>query len=174
MKNKLILLRRGQTYRIDLVVVGMFAGVLLDTWTTWAFASQHRGFEQNPILAPLIRHSLIWIPIYLLCRPLLVLLLPELSRFGFGVYFGLGGLLFGTNNLAGSFYGRYFLMEAFGFQVLQGACILFAIVAFIWAVWRRASNAQERKHHITTGLCWIGVFLLLEMGFFAAGRLLFR
>jgi hypothetical protein len=154
-------------------MVGMFAGVILDTLTTWAFVSQHRGFEQNPILAPLTRHSLIWIPIYLLCRPLLVPLLPDLCRFGFGVYFGLAGLLFGANNLAGSFFGRYFLVEMFGFQALQGACILFAIVVFIWAVCRHASTTQERKRHIMVGLCWIGVFVLIELGFLAAGRLAF-
>ena len=127
----------------------------------------------NPILAPLIRHSLIWIPIYLLCHPLLVPLLPEICRFGFGVYFGLAGLLFGANNLAGIFYGRYFLMEVFGFRALQGACVLFAIAVFIWRLWRRVGNAQKRKQHIITASRWIGIFVLLELGFFAAGKLLF-
>ena len=134
----------------------MFAGVILDTWTTWAFVSQNRGFEQNPILAPLTRHSPIWIPIYLLCRPLLVPFLPELCRFGFSVYFGLMSSLTGANNLAGSFYGRYFLIEVFGFQTLQGTCILFAVVVFIWAVWRHTNNAEERKqqNHDGTLLDW--------------------
>lgn len=157
---------------MNAVVVGMFAGAILDAWTTWIVISRHYGFELNPILAPLIRHSLIWIPIYLLCRPLLVPLLPEICRFGFGVYFGLTGLLFGANNLTGIFYGRYFLMEAFGFPAVQGTCVLLAITVFIWRVWKHAGDARERKSHILTGLCWIGIFILLELGFFAAGRLL--
>ena len=151
----------------------MFAGTILDTWTTWVDASRHYGFEQNPTLAPLIRHSLIWIPIYLLCRPVLVPLLPEICRFGFGVYFGFAGLVFGANNLAGIFYGRYFLIEALGFPVLQATCVLFAIIVFIWKLSRQVSNAQKRKEHIITALRWIGIFVLLELGFFAAGRSLF-
>ncbi|MEY2430031.1 MAG: hypothetical protein QOJ40_2916, partial [Verrucomicrobiota bacterium] len=86
---------------------------------------------------------------------------------------GLAGLLFGANNLAGIFYGRYFLMEVFGFRALQGACVLFAIAVFIWRLWRRVGNAQKRKQHIITALRWIGIFVLLELGFFAAGKLLF-
>lgn len=148
----------------------MFAGTLLDVWTTWITVSRHHGFEMNPSLAPLIRHSLIWIPIYFLCRPLLVPLLPEMCRFGFGVYFGFAGLLFGVNNFAGIFFRRHFLVNTFGFPALQGACVVFAIVVFILKVWRRASSVAERKHHIEMGLRWIGVFVLLELGFFVAGR----
>jgi hypothetical protein len=151
----------------------MFAGAILDTWTTWLVVSRYFGFEMNPALAPLIRHSLIWIPVYLLCRPLLVPLLPEICRLAFGVYFGLTGLLFGANNLSGILYRRYFLMDMFGFQGPHVACVLIAITVFIWTLWRRVHNAQERKQHIITALRWIGIFVLLELGFFATGRLLF-
>jgi len=170
-KAQLTFFRRGQAYRIDLAVIGMFAGVILDTLTTWAMVSNHRGFEQNPILVPLIRHSVIWIPIYLLCRPLLVPLLPELCRSAFSVYFGFDGLSGGVNNLTGILYGRYLLVDTFGFPALQVASVLIAITVFIWGLWRHASNAQERKHHVITGLCWIGIFVLLELVFFAVGRL---
>jgi hypothetical protein len=150
----------------------MFAGSILDTWTTWVVVSRHYGYEMNPTLAPLIPHSLIWIPIYLLSRPLLVPLLPEICRFGFCVYFGLTGLLGGANNLAGILYGRFFLMDTFGFQMPQVAYALIAIIVFIWMLWRRVGNAQERKRQIITALRWIGIFVLIELGFFAAGRLL--
>ena len=149
----------------------MFAGTILDAWTTWVFISRHYGFELNPVLAPLIRHSLIWIPFYLLCHPLLVPLTPEFCRPAFGIYFGLAGLLSGANNAAGIFYGHYFLMEMFSFEALQGACALIALMVFVWTLWRRATTAPERKRHILTALCWIGIFALLELGFFAAGRL---
>ena len=149
----------------------MFASVILDTLTTWVMVSQHRGFEQNPILFPLIRHSLIWIPIYLLCRPLLVPFVPELCRSAFSVYFGLDGLTGGVNNLTGILYGRYFLMDTFGFPVVQGASVTIAVAVFVWGLCRRASSVQERKHHIIVGLCWIGIFLLLELIFFAVGKI---
>jgi hypothetical protein len=157
-------------YRVDLVVVIMFAGSILDAWTTWVFASRPYGFEQNPTLAPLLRHSLMWIPIYLLCPPLMVPLLPEVCRLGFTVYFGFAGFVFGVNNLSGIFYGRYFLIDLLGFAVLQGSCILFGLTVFIWTVWKHAGNAQERMLHIITGICCIGLFLLLELGFFVIGR----
>src|SRR5689334_16248839 len=101
-------------------MLGMFAGTIFDTWTTWVVVSRHYGVELNPVLAPLIRHSLVWIPIVLLSLPLLVPLLPEICRFVFGVYFGVAGLLFGANNLGGILYGRYFLVDMFGFPAVQG------------------------------------------------------
>jgi hypothetical protein len=151
----------------------MFAGAVLDAGTTWVFVSKHYGFEQNPILAPLVRGSLIWIPIYLLCHPLLVPLVPEICGLGFAVYFSLVGLTFGANNLAGIFYGRFFLVEVVGYEALHAACALVAINVFIWTLWRRVSDSQERKRYIITALCWIGIFVLLELGLFAAGRLFF-
>lgn len=42
--------RRGQAYRMDLVMAGMFAGVILDIGTTWALVAQHHGIEQNRIV----------------------------------------------------------------------------------------------------------------------------
>jgi hypothetical protein len=151
--------------------MAMFAATILDVWTTWALVSRNYGVELNPTLAPMIRHSLIWIPIYLLCHPLLVRLLPEMSRFGFGVYFAFAGLLFGLNNLAGILYGRYFLIETFGFPASQGICMSFGIAVFIWKLRGHASNAQEKKRHVMTALCWIGIFVLLELVFLAASRL---
>ena len=150
----------------------MFAGSILDAATTWVIVSRNIGFETNPNLALLIRHSLIWIPIYLLLGPLLVPLFPELCRFAFSVYFALAGLAFGTNNLAGIFYGRYFLIGAIGFPVLQGICIFFGVAVFIWRTWKRVGSAGDWWRDVISGLCFLGFFMLLELGFFATGRLL--
>jgi hypothetical protein len=163
--------RFAQAYKVDLVVLGMFTGVLLDTMTTWFMVLRHRGFEQNPILAPLIRHSLIWIPIYLMCRPLLVPFLPAQCRSSFGIFYGFEGLLFGINNLAGILYHHYFLVDRFGYSELEWTCVTIAVAVFAWVMWRRARNARERTHSIVAGLSWIGIFVLLELCFFAAGRI---
>lgn len=160
-----------QVNRVGWLAVGMFAGVILDTWTTYFFVSRNCGFELNPILAPLIRYSLIWIPIYFLCRPLVVLLLPEFCRSGFSVYFGFNGLLGGINNLSGILYGNYFLTDTFGFLTLQVTSAVIAIAVFVWVLWKHASTAQERKYHIIMGLYWTGIFVLMEAGFFAIGRI---
>src|SRR5262245_22824365 len=84
-----IRVRRRPAYRVDWVTGIMLAGSILDVCSTWVVVSRPHGFELNPVLGPLIRHSLVWIPIYLLCRPLLVPLLPEMCRLGFGIFFGL-------------------------------------------------------------------------------------
>lgn len=149
----------------------MFSGVILDIWTTWVIAMRDYGMEKNPTLTPLIKHSLIWIPIYLSCRPVLVPFIPGICRFGFSIYFGFMGLFFGLNNLGGILYGNFFLVDMFGFPALQGTCIFFAITAFIWMVRSRANNAQERNRHIITALIWIGIFVVLELGFLAIGRI---
>ena len=150
----------------------MFAGSILDAWTTWFIVSRHIGFETNPILAPLVRHSLIWIPVYLLLRPSLVPFFPDVCRFSFSIYFAFAGVVFGLNNLAGIFYGRYFLIDAIGFPFLQGICIIIGGTVFIWKIWKRGDNARDWWWHFALGLCLVGVFVLLELGFFLIGRLL--
>lgn len=170
MKHLLTSLRHNQVYRVDLLMLAMFAGVMLDTCTTWVFISRHLGTEMNPVLGPLARNSLLWIPFYLLCRPVAVPLLPEHCRFAFAVYFGLQGWLSGLNNLGGIFYGNYFLVDRFGFAALEGAYVIVGIAAFIWRLWRRAGDDRERLEHLLAGLFCAFIFGLLEVLFQAAGR----
>jgi hypothetical protein len=161
----------GSRYHLDPLVLVMFAAVILDTCTTWFFVSHHCGVEKNPTLAPLVRHSLIWIPIYLLCRPLMVPFIPDTCRFAFSIYFGLQGLLFGLNNLSGILCGRYFLVDQVGSPAVHGACLLFSITVFIWRFSETANNEQDWQPQLLAGLRWLAIFMLLELGFFAVGRL---
>ena len=170
MKRLLNSVRHNPVYRVDLMMLAMFAGVVLDTCTTWVFISRHHGTEMNPVLGPLARNSLLWIPFYLLCRPVAVPLLPEHCRFAFAVYFGLQGWLFGLNNLGGILYHNYFLMDRFSFPAVEGACVIAGIAAFFWRLWRRASDDRERVEHLLAGLFCTLIFALLEVLFQAAGK----
>jgi hypothetical protein len=160
-----------QPYRLDWVTAGMFAAVLLDTVTSFIFVAQHRGFEQNHILASLIRHSTIWIPIYLFSQPLLVPFQPGICRFVFAFYLGLDGFLCGLNNLGGILFGHYFLVEAIGFPALQGTCVVAALAVFIWQLTRHAPDTRSKLQHLATGLFWLGIFALLQLAFLAIGHL---
>ena len=159
-------------YSVDLKVAGMFAGAGLDAWTTWLVVSHHYGVEANPVLAALTRCSMVWTPAYILCRPLLVPLIPEPSRAAFAFFFTVLGLLLGLNNLAGILYGHYFLVDTLGLPQVFTGCVLAAVVYFGWRLCRHTRDLQERRRHVSTGLFWIGVFGLIELGFYAAGRLL--
>ncbi len=152
-------------------MLAMIAATLLDVVTTWVIISNSYGFEANPVLAPLVRHSLFWIPVYLLCRPLLLPLLPCLCRFGFVTYFGISSLLFGVNNLSGILWGHYFLMDNFGLAPVEAACALMATAVFISKLWKVTPDIQGRRLNILVALFWIGIFALIELGFFAVGQL---
>jgi hypothetical protein len=174
LKSQSIYSRCRQAYRLDPLVIAMFAGVLLDTGTTWYFVSHHCGVEKNPTLAPLIRHSLIWIPIYLLCRPLMVPFIPDICRFAFSIYFGLQGLSFGLNNLSGILCGRYFLVDQVGSPAVHGVVLLFSIIIFVWRLSETANNEQDWQPQLLVGLRWLAIFMLLELAFFAVRRLAFH
>ena len=144
----------------------MLAGVMLDSATTCVFISQNRGVELNPVLGALSQLSLAWVPIYLICRPLLVPLAPSSCRWSFCIYFGLNGLLSGLNNIDGIYTGRFFLSETIGYPALQAIGLLGGVACFIWGL---SSKPEERKAELLTAIGWVGGFILLELLFFAVG-----
>lgn len=160
------------TYPLTPTVLTMLAAATFDTSTTWLVISGNHGVETNPTLAPLIQHSLIWIPIYLLSRPLLVPFLPPLCRFTFALYFALAGLLFGANNLAGLLTGRYFLVDTLGFPASQAICVLLPATLFLRTLWTRTPSPPNRKHQLLTASLTLTLFLVIELAFFTTAHLL--
>ena len=158
-------------YVIDGLVVAMLAAALLDTATTW-FALSHRlGNEGNHLAAVLFRHSAFWIPVYLLSRPLLVPLLPKLSRRAFAVFLLTDQLLAGINNLGGILFHRYVIAEFFGIIVVRGLSLSLGAWFFLSALARLSASAQEKWRQVLILIGLLTAFSLTE-GFFFALRYL--
>jgi hypothetical protein len=153
-------------YAVDGLVLGMLAATLLDVLTTYLDSSLKLAFEMNPVLAPLIRHSLVWIPIYLLVRPLLVPLLPEIPRRAFAFYFFANGLLFGLNNLGGILFHHYFIIHTFGFWIPEGLCVFSAFGFFVYEVYR---DPENRFVQIRIASGWFAIFWMIEGAFYLLG-----
>ena len=127
-------------YSVDGWVLGMFAAALLDVVTTYYFVSRKLGFETNPVAGSLFRKSWAWIPVYVLLRPLLVPLLPEIPRRAFAVYYPGVALLGGMNNLGGILFHHYFIIDTFGFRIPMAFCVS----AVRYPAWRMTCIGTQR------------------------------
>ena len=115
-------------YRLDFFTVTAICASVLDALTTFCFIVTGTGSEMNTALSPLIEHSLAWIFIYILSRPLIIPLLPDLSRLVFAVYFLTVCLVFAINNFWGIVNGDYFATRILGFHGVHAlACVTSAL-----------------------------------------------
>ena len=112
----------------------MLGAALLDTVTTWFVLSHRLGSEGNHIAAVLFRHSAFWIPVFLLIRPSLVPLLPEIPRRTFAVFFLTLQLLAGLNNLGGILFHRYLIAEYLGRSFVYGVSLSLSAWVFLSAL----------------------------------------
>lgn len=123
-------------YRVDWMIIGMIAAALIDISTTYYIVSLNLGIEANPVLAPLLRHSLVWIPVFGLIRPLLVPLLPNIPRRAVASYLLVAHLSGGFNNLAGIFFHNFFIINTLGYWIPLLSCYLIGLLVFIHDLYR--------------------------------------
>ena len=157
-------------YHLNGLTLAMLAAALLDTATTSYFLSTGVGYEANPVLAPLASVSLWWVPTYLLLRPLVTPLMPDVSRQTFAVSQCLIGTLCGLNNLSGIFLDYYFIVDNVGFigpgiiAVICGCCI------WSWLTRRRLRAGQGRLgQYVRSTVLWLAIFGLMEITFWGLG-----
>ncbi len=153
-------------YHIDLLIVISLSAALLDIVTTYLFISRGLGFEANPVCGPLFSRSLVWIPVYLLVRPLLVPFLPEIPRRTFAGYFLSIGLVGGVNNLGGILFHKFFLVDTVGFWLPLGFCVMGAIGLFIYQLRR---NPKDGFAQVKIACGFPGVCLVIEGAFYLLG-----
>jgi hypothetical protein len=153
-------------------MAAMFAAMALDAATTCFFLSRGLGVEMNPVLAPLVQQSLIWVPVYLFAQPLLVPTMPEVVRESFAAYYLAVGLLFGINNLCGMLLGTYVLVDNLGFEAVRAGGLIVAATTFAGRLAARKTTWKSAGQCIAIALLWIAVFAVIERGFSLAGRLL--
>jgi hypothetical protein len=156
---------RRISHRLDAYTLTAILAAALDAWTTGYFLVHRLGVETNPILAPLVRHSLVWIPIVLLSRPLLIPLLPDVCRQAFAVFYITTGTLFAINNASGILAGSYFLVEVFSFESVIIAGLMFGVITFAgYLLVRKGQPTAARA--VAQALVWIAIFAAFD-GIFA-------
>jgi hypothetical protein len=162
-------LTRSVSCQLDALTFAAIVAASLDTWTTYYFIAHRLGIEKNANLALLAEHSLLWIPIVILSPPLLIPILPEVCRQSFAAFYLTLGLLFGLNNLAGIYAGRYILVDVFSFESVVISA-LFAGAAML--VYQLATNPIQRSLARSAAIlaAWIAVFVSLDFVFHAIAR----
>jgi hypothetical protein len=159
-------------YRLNLLTSCMICAAGLDVCTTCIFLAYKLGTEMNLVLAPLANHSLAWVPIYLLSRPLLVPFMPEPCKTSFATLFLIAGLTFGINNLSGITTGYFAVVQTIGMEPANATAVLISIGVFFLQLRKTLSTRRESVCSIVVFLLWIGIFLLMEVAYLLIGQLL--
>jgi hypothetical protein len=152
-------------YHLDVLTVSSLAATLLDIGTTCWFLAAKAGTEANPVLAPLAARSLLWVPVYLGGRNLLIPAMARIYREPFALGFLLSGLLCGINNLTGILAGSFFLVKAIGILALGAVAVVPALVWF--AIHLARTTGKWRALGGT--VAWVGLFGLVEGAFYLLG-----
>ena len=157
-------------YRLDFFPVMAIITALLDALTTFWFVANGSGVEMNAVLAPLIQHSVVWIFIYIFARPLIIPLLPDLSRIVIAVFFFTVSLIFGASNLSCILLGDYFATRLFRFYGVLAFSAAMAFAAYLYQCIKLIGSGNWAFNTILL-LVFVASFIAIEYVFFAIGRL---
>ena len=153
--------------RVDNAVVIAFLSALLDCLTTCTFLALECGVETNPTLARLVEHSLLWVPAFILIRPLLIIFAPDDVRWTFAVWAFLLHVPLGVNNLCGIIWQRYFLYDLGVTPWLSPGAGICSLLVFLWL--HKVHICKPGWRHLTIGLSslvvWAVVLLIVDRGF---------
>ena len=161
-------------YQLDFFTVTAICAAALDALTTCCFIVTGAGSEMNSTLSPLIEHSLVWIFFYILCRPLIIPLLPDLSRVVFAVFFSTVCLVFAANNFGGLFNGDYFATRIIGFEGVIALGYLMATVAYAYHCIVNFSTLKDWIRNTIWMFGFVVLFSVIEWGFVGMGSLIRR
>lgn len=160
------------SYRLDALTIAAIAAAALDAWTTYYFIAHGLGSEANPILAPLARHSLVWIPIYLLAQPLLIPVMPDVCRQSFATGVLAAGLICGINNLCGIYGGRYILVDVVGFPAIVAITVLLGVLVFAYQLLSKEAGRELVLRSLAIAVCWIVILVAVDAAFYLVANLL--
>ena len=160
------------SYRLDALALAAIAAATLDSWTTYYFIAHGLGVEANPILAPLARHSLIWVPDYLLAKPLLIPAMPDVCRQAFATGFLAASLLCGINNLCGIYAGKFILVDLLGFPAIVAVSVLSGLLVFVYQLLSKGAGRELVLRSVAIAVCWIIIFIAVDATFYFGAHLL--
>ena len=159
------------SYRLDALTIAAIAAAALDAWTTYYFMAYDLGFEANPILASLSRHSLIWIPVYLMAQPLLIPAMPDICRQSFAIGVLTASLLCGINNLCGIYASKYILVDLFGFPAIVAVSVLLGLLAFVYQLLSTKADRKLALRSVAMAVLWIVIFVAVDATFYLGSQL---
>jgi hypothetical protein len=158
------------SYRLDALTIAAIAAAAFDAWTTYYFMAYDLGLEANPILASLARHSLIWIPVYLMAQPLLIPAMPDICRQSFAIGVLTASLLCGINNLCGIYAGKYILVDLLGFPAIVAASVLLGLLTFVYQLLSKEAGRKLALRSVAIAVLWIVIFVAVDGTFYLGAQ----
>lgn len=152
-------------FKFDFWAAMVLLAGLSDAITTYIFVTYDLATEQNSLLKALIQHSTLWIFVYLLARPLLVLFMDTDHRIACSVWGSILGFSMAINNAVGILSGHYFLIDnGLDGWVVRSALPLGILAFCIYHVWSRTAFTALMVRGSLLAL-WLVVAAWIEFGF---------
>lgn len=151
---------------LDRFVCFALCGATLDATTTLYFLSCRVGYEANPVLAPLVERSLLWVPVYCYSLALLTAFMTGIVRQAFAMFYGLMTLLAGLSNLSGILTGVW-LVALFRFDFPYVAGLLAGVLTFsIFCITEYPRISGRYTCVLVNAMLWAATFAFVEFAFY--------
>ena len=157
--------RRRPSYQLDGLVICMFGAVIFDLVTTYYGLTRLPAVEANPVLAPLLKQSFVWLAVYGFIRPMLLPFVPKEFRRIFTLFFLVAHIYGGINN-SGMLFFTYSITNHFGYWIPAGLLGFGTLAMFVYELVRYPKNRWVMVGW-TIGI--LAVFLLIEGAFYLIG-----
>lgn len=154
--------------RFNWLTVSMLAVSLLSTIAIYLYHSRGIGRIGDPILATLASTSAVWIPLYRMASPSVVLFMPRGCRTTFGTCHLLGGLLCCINDFGSIYAGSAIVVESIGMHTAFALCIVLASAVF-------AVELALTRHRLAltrNALGWLAATVCIHGAFYVVGLMI--
>ena len=149
--------------RSDWLSIAALAVTVLSSVAIYLYHTGGTGVISDPVLLSLASKSVVWIPVYRMAMPLLILVMPNCCRRTYSVFFLVLGILCCLNDFPGHYYGTYLVNNSAGLYTALGLCFVLSFGQFAFDIF----HATNRLRAISYSLGWLGVMLLIEASFYA-------
>ena len=155
----------------DAPVIVYLIAALLDTVTTLIFMLTGSGHETNQTLAALASISFIWVPVYLLCRPLLTAFLSDDLRLAYATAGAAICFPLSLNNLSGILFGDFFIYSLGMMDWIPVFAFILAGVVFACyhVIYRTPLRSAAKR--VMLLMLWIALMEAVEYLFTLTARL---
>ncbi len=151
--------------RLDWFTGSVLASSFASAIGIYLYFTQGISSIGDPILAPLAAQTIVWIPIYRMATPALVLFMPQTSRRAFGLFHLVISIGACVNDFGGVYFGEWVFVSAIGLIPSFLFCVTLGIAVFAYELWK----AERRTQVIVHGFGWLAITLGLQTMFWMIG-----